>query len=284
MDSMNMQPMPPAQKKGSGKAIFLIIGLAVGVVFTALVMCIAHKMISEKTPKTMEGEGYDSPEEAVEAYLNFLKEGNLEGVISTFAVESYADNYDMEEGYKRARQFSAFSQIGGQMTTGLYFDSDMSRDFNIESRRAFIIYSLHKQLLEIALQNTDEEEIADAVNDMILYRFEDEDEAEDIMDFLSTDLELDSIDIDNYLDERDFDVPDEMLKRERKSLEKCWGSDVESVMVEVEIADEDYMLFALCVCYDGKWYIADFNNPIAYSLGLSLAYRGLVPKEEIPGY
>ena len=35
----------------------------------------------------------------------------------------------------------------------------------------------------------------------------------------------------------------------------------------------------LCVCYDDKWYVADFNNPIGQSYGVSYSSKGLVQKE-----
>lgn len=277
-----MQPTPKALKKGSGKAIFLIIGLAVGVVLTALVTCIVLKMNSDKAPKTVEGAGYDSAEEAVDAYLNYLKEGNLEGVISTFAIESYVDNYDMEAYYDRIQQFNSFITNGGQMTTGFYFDSDMSRDLNIESRRAYILYCLHKQLMEIAVRNTDEEDVVDAVTDMRVYMFHDDDDIESVMDFLATDPELDSIEIKKHLDEDDYDfASEEVMNMAVKSLKKCWGSDIEQVVVEIEIGDEDYTLFMLCVCYDGKWYIADFGNPTGQMLGVKVTSKGLIPEEEL---
>ena len=287
MDSMNlnntapMQPAPEVPKKGPGKAIFLIIGLALGALLTALVMCIVLKTKSGETLKSVEGEGYESAEEAVTAYLNYLKEGNLEGVISTFAVESYVDNYDMDEYFEYMQQFNPFIANGGQMTTGFYFDSDMARDLNIESRRAYILYNLHKQLMQIISHETDEEEIVETISDGRLYTF-DEDSCKSVMKFLSTDPELDSIDIGNFLEHEDFGLPDDGIKRTMKSLKKRWGADVEQVIVELEIADEDYTLFMLCVCYDGKWYIAEFNNPTALALGTKPNDRGLVHEDELP--
>ncbi len=282
MDSMNMQPVPEVQKKGLGKGIFLLIGLTVGVVLTCLLMAVVMTMNSKKAPAKVEGAGYDSAEEAVDAYLNFLKEGDLEGVISTFAVESYADNYDMEAYFDRLQQFNSFITNGGQMTTGFYFDSDMSRDLNIESRRAYILYCLHKQLMEIVVRNTDEEDVVDAVTDMRVYMFHGDDDIESVMDFLATDPELGSIEIKKHLDEDDYDfASEEAMNMAVKSLKKCWGSDIEQVVVEIEIGDEDYTLFMLCVCYDGKWYIADFGNPTGQFLGVKETSKGLIPEEEL---
>jgi len=102
------------------------------------------------------------------------------------------------------------------------------------------------------------------------------------MNFLSTDPELESIEIGKFLDEDDFEVNEDSVERAVESLEKIWDSDVQPVMVELEIAGEDYTLFMLCVNYDGKWYNADFNNTIALSLGVGSTSKGLVPNEELP--
>ena len=52
-------------------------------------------------------------------------------------------------------------------------------------------------------------------------------------------------------------------------------------MVKLKIGGKDYTLFMLCVCYDDKWYIADFNNPITLALGISPGGKGLVPDEQL---
>ena len=284
MDSNNLnyaQPAPEPRKKGFGKATFLIIGLTIGVVLTCLIACIVMTVNSKKAPAQMEGAGYDSPEEAVEAYLNYLKDGDLDGVISTFAVESYVDNYDMSAYFERVQVYRPFLQSGAQLNGAFYFESDLSRELNIESRRAYILNGLYKQMLQIIICNADDEEFADEIYDAMMYATEDKGAVKDVMRFLSTDPELNSIEIDRFHDEGDYDLYEEGIKMLTKSLKKCWGSDIESVMVDLEIADEDYTLFMLCVCYDGKWYIAEFNNPVALTLGAPIIGGGLVTDEEL---
>ena len=282
MDSNNLnyaQPAPEPQKKGFGKGTFLIIGLTIGVVFTCLLFAVVMTMKSKKAPAKLEGAGYESAEEAVEAYVNFLKEENFEGIISTFAVESYLDNYDMEEYFDYVQTFNVYAATGGLITTGFYSDSDFSRDLTIESRRAYILSGIHRQLLQVMVQNTDEEELAENVFDGAAVRQVEDVDTEAIMNFLSTDLDLDTIELGHYRDEKYYDIPKDSIKRYLKDYEDIWGAELEMVTVELEIDDEDYTLFMLCVCYDGKWYVADFNNPITLCLGISPGCKGLVPAE-----
>ena len=112
------------KNKGLGKVAFLIIGLLIGVALSAIItFCLMlinsnntsvkdNTSIIDDTSKNddmsedtnssekIEGSGYDTAEDAVEAYVNYLKEGNLNGAFSTFAVEYYVDNYDKNEYYE----------------------------------------------------------------------------------------------------------------------------------------------------------------------------------------
>ena len=279
MNNQYMQPAPDPQKKGFGKGTFLIIGLTIGVVFTCLLMAVVMTMKSKKAPAKLEGPGYESAEEAVEAYVNFLKEENFEGIISTFAMESYLENYDMSEYFEYVQYFNIYAPTGGLSTTGFYSDSDFARELTMESRRAYILGGVNRQLLQVMAQNTDEEELAENVLDGAVVRQVEDLDTEAIMNFLSTDFDLDTIELGHYRDEKYYDLPKDSIKRYLKDYEDIWGAELEMVTVELEIDDEDYTLFMLCVCYDGKWYIADFNNPITLSLGISPGGKGLVPEE-----
>lgn len=43
----------------------------------------------------MEGEGFDTPEEAMEAYIRAFAANDIDGMIAAFAVETYAENYNV---------------------------------------------------------------------------------------------------------------------------------------------------------------------------------------------
>lgn len=52
-----------------------------------------------------EGSGFDSPEEAVTAYLEAMQEGDVQGMLSTFAIETYVDNVDAQTYLTRMGAF-----------------------------------------------------------------------------------------------------------------------------------------------------------------------------------
>ena len=294
------------KNKGLGKVAFLIIGLLIGVALSAIItFCLMlinsnntsvkdNTSIIDDTSKNddmsedtnssekIEGSGYDTAEDAVEAYVNYLKEGNLNGAFSTFAVESYVDNYDMNEYYDYSQSFNPYMPSAGQITNAFYFDSDMSRDLNIESRKSYILTGIQKQLLQIVIQNTDEDELTENPNVQMNFK-DDNISTEQVMNFLSTDPDLDSIEIGDFLEDKDFDLNNyDPIELALERQEKIWGGDVDTVMVELEIGGDDYTLFMLCVCYDDKWYLADFNNVVGLSLNTTALCKGLVPSEDLP--
>ena len=55
---------------------------------------------------SLEGPGYDSPEEAVTAYLEAMKKGDARGMLSTFAIETYVAEMDAQAYLERLRSFS----------------------------------------------------------------------------------------------------------------------------------------------------------------------------------
>ena len=50
---------------------------------------------------SLEGPGYDSPEEAVTAYLEALKKGDARGMLATFAIETYVSEMDAQAFLER---------------------------------------------------------------------------------------------------------------------------------------------------------------------------------------
>ena len=61
--------------------------------------------------RKVEGNGYNSPEEALLAYAEALKTGNVDNILSTFAVETYVERFDLAEYW---------DNIGTVHPSGLY--------------------------------------------------------------------------------------------------------------------------------------------------------------------
>ena len=71
----------------------------------ALVLAAAPALGEGTETGALEGLGFDSPEEAVTAYLEALKKGDVEGMLATFAIETYVAEMDAQADLERMGVF-----------------------------------------------------------------------------------------------------------------------------------------------------------------------------------
>ena len=85
----------------------------------------------------LEGPGFDSPEEAVLAYIDAMNRGDVRSMLSTFAFETYTAHADPTVYLDQAQQFNAqiFSSIP-------YLDSDMVRALAAYTRYGYFAQNL----------------------------------------------------------------------------------------------------------------------------------------------
>lgn len=282
-DPVHVTPAPEPRKKGSGRFLFLLVGLVIGICATAAIVLVLTQIKGGlgKNVK-LEGEGYDTPEEAVTAYAEYLKAGDFEGILSTFAMESYEENYSVEMFYDRLRAFSPGIATGGQQLVMLGNDSVLTSSVNLENRRAYISSSVFRQMIVPMAAQVDDEELASTLTSGRTFAIDDDDDLETLMEFLNSDPKFENIEIGDFLDESDFDFDfDKALEEYNKHKKKSWGGDIENICMELEIDGDDYILFMTCVCYDDKWYVAEFGNFFSLSCGIMSQAAGLCPEDVI---
>ena len=278
-------PAPQPRKKGTGRFLFLLIGLVVGIFATAAVVLVLTQIKGGfgKTVK-LEGEGYDTPEEAVTAYAEYLKAGDFDGIVSTFAMESREEYFSVEEFYERINMFSPALANSGQLYVMLGNDSDFATTINLENRRSYISTNVFRQLMMIMVEQADDEELVSSIESNTTFTISDDDDIEAIMDFLDIFPELEDMKIKDILDESDFNENFEtVLKQHNKGKEKTWGGDIENVSLELKIDGEEYILFMTCVCYDDRWYIAEFGNYYSLAGNVTPLAAGLCPEDSYRG-
>lgn len=88
-----------------------------------------------------EGSGFDSPEEAVTAYLEAMQEGDVQGMLSTFAIETYVDNVDAQTYLTRMGAFVPDDQEGVPLSNAY------AREIAISRRYAGLADQLYMQYL-----------------------------------------------------------------------------------------------------------------------------------------
>lgn len=270
-------------KNPKGKIIFLFFGLLLGVTITGLAL-FSLGLIKFENRNTLEGNGYDTPEEAVIAYTEFLKEGDIDGIISTFAVESYIENYDVEEHLEYRNSLLLMTGNEFSRWQPVTCDSEQSRIVNLEGRRSYISNQVFLEYLQSDLNNIDEDTysvLKSGINNPTVLN--NDFSIDDAMSFLDNDPKFNTLVVGDTLENADiWDDPSGMTEDYKKRYKKILGAeDIESVCLSVEIDGEDYVLFMEAVCYNGKWYNLKMNNLISLYLGVDNISGGLKRSDEL---
>lgn len=219
---------------------------------------------------SIEGAGYDTPEEAAKAYLEALKNQDLDAMLATFAVESYVDNYDFAAGIERLRSYNP-NDLSVQYPNTCEFTKQM----NIASRREGITRLISRQYLFF--------NVPEVMKDGRIVTFDGD---ADMQDFISA-LEKDT---ENYIFE-DLEItgtiPPEDLsdlylnEKNQKNIDKranvigVDGEDVANVVITFDADGKSWVFSPQLVRYDNKWYIEELTGNVAILIGLPVFSGGI---------
>ena len=225
--------------------------------------------------ETLEGPGFDSPEEAVSAYLEALKNGDAEGMLSTFAIETYVAEMDAQAYLERMWAFTP-SDFRGAPVSGPYM-----RQIAVYQRQAGLADGLYSQYLSYPWPEAYGEFSSNAL------RLNGEAEVEAFLSALSASTftsTLESLEIvgfvepaelsDMYLNERNQQTIAEQAA--------CYGCDeLVGVAARLDIGGEEWYQCMDVARYGEKWYNITFDSNIGILLGMSSYAAGLAPASEL---
>ena len=228
----------------------------------------------------MEGDGFDTPEEAASAYINGLKNMDINQIISTYAVETYVENYSLEKNISRLKGYS--------LNIGYIPDiSDFSIRLNTEKRRADIVKDIRYQYLIL----TDSEIPYDG--SFLLFDNNNYDSPEDFVNSIfATDDNL-------YFTELVFDgtfiIPEALSdsfateatkKVIQTNIDMINADDIKSVAAYLKCTGRDFILTMDTARYEDKWYVLNCQGTIGIYMGISTYNGGLkeIPKEELDDF
>ena len=248
----------------------ILTGMAAALLFTGNVS--AAGLFGFGGSGRIEGDGFDSPEEAVTVYLDGLAHHDIKEMMSAFAVETYAENYDLERYLERMQAY---------IPTYNYIPtiSDFSLELNIEQRRSDVIKLIRSHYLVLTYSDVVLGEDAHSAIPM-----EDSDSAEEFMDslFVSDDT--------GYLDEIEFDgtfidpvslneqYASENNRNNMANSAKIYNAD-ELVSTACRFSTEkgEFLLCLDEVRYGKRWYLNAESSNIAILLGLDSLLYGMCP-------
>lgn len=220
----------------------------------------------------IEGSGYKTPEDAVLAFAKALKTADVSKILSTFAVETYVENYDLETHVEEMNSYSfAYNQ------KFLCVDN-FTTDLNLLSRQQTIANNITYLCLFSCLG--EDSEIIQGRN--ISFNGDPYNDPEDLfddMDFESwseilSEMEFDDdfVYTDDFVDDDSIDAFEDHLDQQSD----YYGCDeIVPMGLELELNGEDCILFVDVACYDGKWYILRQGGMLANWTGCMSFCGGL---------
>lgn len=218
----------------------------------------------------IEGKGFESPEECLSAYIESLNNGDIDEVLSTFAIESYVDNFDTRDHIERIMAFvpNAPFTMDYELSDGSGFD----RDIRIKVRQAYIIRSYYNMISQQTVQH-DGQTIGPL-------------EGQELDDFMDRMNGTDFLNAWKNMKFIKFVSPDEICdayysEQNQRNIglqTKAYHcEEISNVCALVEINGENYYQLAECGKYGGRWYIISCTGNLSSILGVSIDLYGLVP-------
>ena len=225
---------------------------------------------AQPVPSTVEGPGFNSPEEAILAYARALQKGDVQEILSTFAIETYVDKYDLTAWIENSGAYTISAQqpipSSDEYTMGL---NRIARQYNITKNLTYMYMTLGKVenfVSPITFNGEPYDKPSELVDDMVIYNW---------MDMLA------KMEIGNVLRFEDLFQDVEQVNRALENNKRYLNcQELIPLAVELTIDGEQYYLCVDVACYDGRWYNCNFFGTIGIYLGASALGGGLYPLED----
>lgn len=231
----------------------------------ALLMALALLAPAAMAEATHEGAGYDSPEDAVLAYVDALNRGDVDDMLATFALETFADHCDTDAYLVRLQTINPVT-IYGVPVNGAY-----SRSLLINARRAQIANVLMQQYMEISA----------ALNGSVVELRDDESRLEMEARFQNSPANAweGSVQFVNWINPA---LVDEKIAYPMNLLNGAvqaayYGADdVDWKIAHLTLNGANGVLFMQCVKYGDRWYNGELSGLPGMVMGLPTNSAGMV--------
>jgi len=267
--------------------------LAVVMVVCLLAGCLAERgsagneAVSTESSGRYEGAGFDSPEEAAAAYIEALRAGDLDRMISCFAIESYAEGYDLEARLDRVGALTAVDINSCPLPA----TTETGTDVNVELRRGQVVAYARTHFMTVSACGTDFWDIYKAayIDAKPLYLEQEGVGAGELADGFRAALDQEKWKTIDSIKTESPETLSDMYNHENngKNLEKnaaIYGCEqLSSAVVRFKVDADEFLFMPDAGLYGGKWYLVSPQGNIASLMAALPAYQGLGPAGEIFG-
>lgn len=229
----------------------------------------------------LEGPGFDSPEKAALAYIQAYNAGDVSGIRSSFAIETYVDHVDRPASTSRIRMFSVAQQDTMPMPTPYMRDLMVSDRWGTIARKLtwqYVYYAWPEAYLDerdyLKVSFSDSEYTVEEIPDF-LGGFYDSEVNDWLWNVSFIGFESpEKIIGDGYLCEENQNIINRMTE--------CSGCDeIAEMILHIQIKEEDYYQFLECARYGDRWYVQNLGGFAALFVGMDPYAAGLVPADAL---
>lgn len=263
---------PQKRTSHKGKYIGIGAGATAIILFVAFILMNTAGVIQLIQKKaTFESPGYSTPEKAVTAYAEALKNMDMPGMVSTFAIESYVDNYDFVRGLEiYPYHWFSYQTLAAPSSNEFSYSANVSRRLGeVCSKQYTTFYELSRSG-HVSFRDGYTEE-SELVPEGLSYR----QYARFLENYtLEKQLQLENMEITDII------LPDGFMRFARKhNLESLFESyndndwwrqeiverwrlvysadETMDIIVVLEINSEEYIMMPTVIRYGEKWWILD---------------------------
>jgi len=186
--------------------------------------------------RKLEGDGFDSPEDAMKAYIEGLRDGDLNRVISVYAIESYVENFNLE-AYLNVMRFYMHGLASPPKA------NEFVTSLNFENRRGQVANEILKNYFYLCDPGLAKGFIA----------IKDEAQASEFVDRLNKNLNKSFQNIQIV----EFAHPTEANLRMLEPLTKARGAErlIDRATAVINLGGNEFILDCGVVKYGGKWFL-----------------------------
>ncbi len=268
-------------RKGHPRLVGLILGMVICVALVTVFLATGIARINlpgsaVSSENKVEGAGFDSPEDAITGYLKALQTGNMDQILSTFAVESYCENYKIEKriAMDGLYNFSSLLGAGGDRSLVAYGKNEFLRDITLHQRQNDIIQELYRQVLQF--YGNFDEIVADGRN------VTEESDIQGViaaLSNLSEELDLSTLEMGEviYVETMSDHTSFEHLLSRMKNYGDVIGAEgFKSLAISFSLNGEDGILFMDTAKIGEKWYNIRPDGFISSLTGVDTYHGGMI--------
>lgn len=223
------------------------------------------------TADRYEGEGFSSPEEAAGAYVEYMNKGNIQGMISCFAVETYVEHVDTDLFLEDLGAVN-FYTMHRVVTENEYVHSLMTT-----ARYSFIAQSVLRRFIKSTFEDTEFSGLAEGQ----MVAIEDKEAREAFYEAIEQSPLIQGIGktkVISFLDpaavSEKYSL--EPVQKNREKYRNRYGCDeYVDVCCYFEIDGVEHLQCFGCGKYGKNWYLLEFGGLIGTMLGLSSYDAGM---------